>query len=944
MPPAPHTPQPWSQVKALFDALAELSPQEREVRLASADVNDATRDEVRSLLAHHPDAEAVISNFLNQPAAAHVLTASAQPTEDLPQDSQGQRFGSWQIVGPLGSGGMGEVFEARRADGTFEGRAAVKLLKRGMDSEAVLKRFASERQALARLSHPNIARLLDAGASDDGLPYFVMEFVSGLPIDQALNGLTLEDKLNLFLQLADAVAHAHRNLLVHRDLKPGNVLVTPEGEVKLLDFGIAKALDPLEGIDPQESNTTVGGVRPYTPNYASPEQVRGEPVSTATDIYSLGVLLYQLLTGVRPTGRAATTPMEAARSVLEEQPTRPSALSADLNADPMWQRTRKRLQGDLDNILLKALEKSVERRYASVDALAADVRNYLAGRPVDARASSVAYGFRRFVGRNRWAVLAATLGSVGLGTGLAATLLQGKVAAALGVLGLTGGLGLALLRGRQAAVSRDEAQRQLGEIKRITTDIVFNFGDALTRLPGGMKAQEALLQKTLASLDTALRAAPKDPDLIALVASALGRIAEIQGSARQASAKRAAEAALTVTRAVALADSIWSERRWDWRFASWHIRTLTVQAQLLRHQRQPAEGLAVLMRAAQRCSEALLEKLSAEGRAHVIAERGAVHIFSAQMNAHATEPNLFRPDRALAHYVLAEADYRQLLNDTDLLQQLDRDLTPGDVRARDAFSHQLAAVLSGQAVSHGKLDNVPQMLQAAQKALAAREENLKREPKNLAWRDGLIADTNVLAMAQLRSNDAPAALAAVRISWQTAEVLAAEEGPESKWAQLKPSLAPQYAKALAGVGQHREALVVYEIALSASMALQAGSTVSNELHRQGQELRDATLQIWRAKSLRVCGESLAAQSVLDAAMSVLSHSDWPAELQRDSDLGMAFCLLAAAQCQEELSVAYRGQAREALARAASKQALGDDHRAWLEAAQPTDAEKRVAPR
>ena len=939
MPPLPSTRQPWIQVKALFEALADLSPQERELRLASADVSDAMRHEVRSLLAHHPDEEVVISNFLNQPAAAHVLTASAQPTEGMPQDRQGQRFGAWQIVGALGSGGMGEVFEARRADGTFEGRAAVKLLKRGMDSVAVLKRFASERQALARLSHPNIARLLDAGASDDGLPYFVMEFVSGLPIDQAVNGLTLEDKLNLFLQLADAVAHAHRNLLVHRDLKPGNVLVTADGEVKLLDFGIAKALDPLEGIDPQESNTTVGGVRPYTPNYASPEQVRGEPVSTATDIYSLGVLLYQLLTGVRPTGRAATTPLEAARSVLEEQPTRPSSLSADLNADPMWQRTRRRLQGDLDNILLKALEKSVERRYASVDALAADVRNYLAGRPVNARASSVAYVFQRFVGRNRWAVLAATLGSVGLGTGLAATLLQGKVAAALGVLGLTGGLGLALLRGRQAAVSRDEAQRQLGEIKRITTDIVFNFGDALTRLPGGMKAQEALLQKTLASLDTALRAAPKDPDLIALVASALGRIAELQGSARQASAKRAAEAALTTTRALALADSVWSERRWDWRFASWHIRTLTVQAQLLRHQRQPEAGLAVLMRAAQRCSEALREKLSAEGRAHIVAERGAVQIFSAQMNAHATEPNLFRPDRALAHYVLAEADYRLLLNDAELLQQLDRDLTPGDVCARDAFTHQLAAVLSGQAVAHGKLDNVPQMLRVAKDALAAREENLKREPKNLAWRDGLIADTNVLAMAHLRGNDATAALAAMQISWQMADVLASEEGPESKWAQLKPSLAPQYARALAAVGQHRDALSVYEIALSNSLATPASSAVSNELHRQGQELRDATLQIWRAKSLRVCGESLAAQAVLDVAMSVLSRSDWRAELQREADLGLAFCLLTVAQGQEKLSIGYRRQAREALARAASKQALGDDHRAWLEAAQPTDAEK-----
>ena len=232
---------------------------------------------------------------------------------------------------------MGKVFEARRADGQYDGRAAVKLLKRGMDSAAVLQRFALERQTLARLSHPHIARLLDAGASDDGLPYFVLEYVHGPPIDQAVRGLALERRLHLFLQLTDAVSHAHRNLLVHRDLKPGNVLVDSDGNVKLLDFGIAKALDPLEG-HPGEgsSDTTVAGQCPYTPHYASPEQVRGEPVSTATDIYSLGVLLYQMLTGTRPTGRHATTPAETARSVLEDPPTRPSRLSASQAVDPQW--------------------------------------------------------------------------------------------------------------------------------------------------------------------------------------------------------------------------------------------------------------------------------------------------------------------------------------------------------------------------------------------------------------------------------------------------------------------------------------------------------------------------------------------------------------------------------------------------------------------------------
>jgi len=934
---SPSGPETWSQVKALFEAVADLSPAEREARLALADVDDATRREVRSLLAHHPAAEAAFHGFLSDPAAAQVLNPALNDAPWLstgaPQDRQGARFGAWQIVRAVGSGGMGDVFEARRADGTFEGRAAIKLLKRGMDSVAVLGRFASERQALARLSHPSIARLLDAGASDDGLPYFVMEFVAGVPLDEAVRGLTIEARLGLFLQLTDAVAHAHRNLLVHRDLKPGNVLVTAEGEVKLLDFGIAKALDPLDGGDASDSNTTLGGVRPYTPNYASPEQVRGEPVSTATDIYSLGVLLYQILTGVRPTGRTATTPLEAARSVLEEQPTRPSSLNADqipgLAADPQWLRTRKRLQGDLDNILLKALEKPVERRYASVDALATDIRNFLADRPVDARPASVAYVLRKFVGRNRWAVLAGFLGSVGLTTGLAATLLQGKAAAALGVLGLTGGLGVALVRGRQAAVARDEAQRQLGEIKRITTDLVFTFGDALTRLPGGMKAQEALLQQTLASLDTALRASPKDPDLIALVASALGRIAELQGSARQASEQRADEAVATVKRALALADSIWPARAWDWRFASWHVRTLTVQAQLQRRQGRPGEGLLALERAAFRCSQALQEKLSPEGRAHLIAERGAAHIFAAQMNAHPTEPNLFRPALALDQLVLAEADYRTLLSDAALLQQLDRDLTPGDVSARDALTHQLAVVQSGQAMAHHQLDQVTQMLQTAKTALETRKDNLKREPDNLAWRDGLIADSNVLAMAQLRSADPAAAMESILLSWQTAEKLAQEEGPQSKWAQLKPTLAPQYAQALVGLGRHEEALAIFDIAVL-PLALRFDNTALTEtLSDQSQELRLIKLRVARSQSLLALNRGDAAQAQLDAALLDLRRETWREELQRDVDLALAQCLAVMAPLNAEHAAAFRSEAEQALRRAELKQPLGEDHELLL---------------
>jgi len=461
----------WAQIKALFDAAVDLGPAEREPLIATAALNAGALAELRSLLAHHD--EVTQGQVFMAASAAQALTAEAA--------RPGQRLGAWEIVRGIGAGGMGEVFEVRRADGQYDGRAAVKLLKRGMDSAAVLQRFAQERQALARLAHPHIARLLDAGASDEGLPYFVLEFVDGQPIDRAVKTLSLRARLQMFLQLADAVAHAHRNLLVHRDLKPGNVLVDSEGQVKLLDFGIAKALDPLEGND---GNVTSGGHRPYTPNYASPEQVRGEPVTTATDIYSLGVLLYQMLTGTRPTGRDATSPTEAARSVLEDAPTRPSRLSVREAVDPQWINTRKTLEGDLDNILLKALEKAPERRYASVDALAADVLAFLHGRPVSARRASAAYVAGKFVRRHR----------------------AGSAMAALALCAVLGS-------GAYAAYQAQRAQARFDDLRQLAHAVLFEYHDLVEPLVGATPVRKRLVTDALTYLDRLSQHAPADRTL-----------------------------------------------------------------------------------------------------------------------------------------------------------------------------------------------------------------------------------------------------------------------------------------------------------------------------------------------------------------------------------------------------------------------------------------------
>ncbi|MFG6416014.1 protein kinase [Roseateles sp. DC23W] len=592
----------WARLKAVFDAALDAPPGEREVLLAAAGLSADDAAELRSLLAHHDEATGE-QGFLARPVSL------APPEPAAPAAQVGQRLGNWTLVRPLGAGGMGEVFEARRADGQYQGRAAVKLLKRGMDSTAVLGRFVLERQALARLNHPGIARLLDAGASAEGLPYFVMEYVDGRPIDQAAQDLALEPRLELFLQLADAVAHAHRNLLVHRDLKPGNVLVDGSGQVKLLDFGIAKALDPLEGMEGLEGDTTLGGQRPYTPHHASPEQVRGEPVSTATDIYSLGVLLYQMLTGTRPTGRRASTVAEAARSVLEDAPTRPSRLSPSEAVDPQWLRHRKRLEGDLDNILLKALEKQPALRYASVDALRADVQAHLSGHPVSARAASVGYVTAKWLGRHRAAAAAATLGGMGLVTGLVATWLNGRVALALGVGGMAAGLLLALVQARRAQLARDEvarardaATRHLTELRRLAHSMVFEVNDALER--GLIEGRRQLVHTAELSLERQAAFGPMDDAERISLGWALARLARLEGHENTNNVGNPRGALAHYDRALQVLEPLAPRQQQS---ADWHAAmaaALEGRYALMRQLRQADAAFAALQRAVGHASRA----------------------------------------------------------------------------------------------------------------------------------------------------------------------------------------------------------------------------------------------------------------------------------------------------------------------------------------------------
>ncbi len=868
-PPNPN----WPELKAVFEAVVELPAAAREPLIAATALDAASLAELRSLLAHHDDATGG-RVFMAEPAAAQLADEGAARV--------GQRLGDWEIVRPIGAGGMGEVFEARRADGQFDGRAAVKLLKRGMDSAAVLQRFAQERQALARLSHPHIARLLDAGASEDGLPYFVLEYIDGLPIDAAVRGLALEARLQLFLQLADAVAHAHRNLLVHRDLKPGNVLVDGDGQVKLLDFGIAKALDPLEFHD---GNTTVGGVRPYTPNYASPEQVRGEPVSTATDIYSLGVLLYQMLTGTRPTGRNATTPAEAARSVLEDEPTKPSRLSAAEAVDPQWLQTRKRLAGDLDNILLKALEKAPERRYASVDALRTDVQAYLSGYPVSARPASRGYLLGKFVARNRVAV----------------------AASAAAVAALVGGLGVSTWQAEQARLARDEARRQLAGVKDIATELVFRYGDAIQQMPGGAQTQEAMLKQTVASLDVTLQRAPQDIELNALVASALGRLAQIQGNPTFAGPERAAEARATVQRALALADKAWLAKRGDARFANQHLITLLTQANMLRNAGEPAQGVAVLDTAAGRAAQALAEPQNDADRASLLELRANVLTNLAHFNDHAGRPSLGRPQEALRYYGEAEREFHALYDNPALLAAMNRATDPGSPAAEEWANHNIANVHVGRALVYQRLDDFDAMRREVDAALLRRQDNLRRNPNSAIWRQGLMFDSNYLALALLRLGEDAPALAAAQRSWDIVAQRIREEPANALWPTTRANFAPQFARALAANGRHAQALPVYAVALERAALLQ------REGDTPAARQRLAWVRVQAARSQLAVGDRAAALALLRPALEAV------APLVDDRALGRE-ALLAQAEGQALLGPAGGGDAAVAGAAAAASYA------------------------
>jgi eukaryotic-like serine/threonine-protein kinase len=507
--PSSFTPEDWSRVEAILDEVLELPPAERAGALDRACGGDA---ELRARLDALIAADAGASEFLAAPAmeyAAGLVQAAAAQEPAVDAEHPGDLIGPYRLIREIGHGGMGRVFLADRADGQFEQQVALKLVRFGRTGGEILQRFLRERQILARLQHPNIARLLDGGVTVDGRPYFAMEYVSGKPITAYCDARTLDirSRLSLFTAVCDAVQYAHQNLVVHRDLKPSNTLVTPEGQVKLLDFGIAKVLHEAEDDDGVEATLTRLGSGPMTPEYAAPEQIRGEPVTTATDVYALGAVAYELLTGRGPHRLSKLTAAEVERAV-ERDIERPSSVvtrgkqTPDGDVTPQSiarargsdvRRLRRELNGDLDTIVMRALQKDPSRRYASAGAFVDDIRRYQIGRPIAARRDSVRYRAGKFVRRHALGVTATALVLASLVAGLIGTAWQARVAS------------------REAAKAR-EVSRFLSSLFEVADPARTNAADITAR---------ELLDRGASRLETELA---HQPDLQADMLLLLGRI------------------------------------------------------------------------------------------------------------------------------------------------------------------------------------------------------------------------------------------------------------------------------------------------------------------------------------------------------------------------------------------------------------------------------------
>lgn len=510
----------WQQIKDIFALAEELPREKREVFLRENCTDPQIYDEVKSLLDASDETQKFIENDSFSPAKIFPALKNYDST----------KFGHYTVLREIGRGGMGAVFLAERNDGEFEQKVALKIIRQSFGGGEIERYFRRERQILATLNHPFIARLLDGGVSDAGELFLAMEYVEGeelLAFCKRKN-LEIDARLHLFLKICRAVSYAHQNLVVHRDLKPSNILINKDGEPKLLDFGLAKDLgfgtsdfglseNKPENIESEipnaESQIEITQLRAFTPAYASPEQITGKNVTTASDVYSLGVIFYELLSGAKPFDFEGKNLEEIIKTITDREPIAPSSiqklnLKTQTPHNPKSQIPNPKLNSDLDSIALKALQKEAEKRYKSVEEFANDIERHLNGLPISARPATVAYRAKKFFRRNIIAVSATIFVIFAL------------------ILGLT----IALWQANVARTERDRAEKRFNDVRKLSNSLLFEITPKIERLQGSTEAREILVKRALEYLDSLAQESQNDFQLQSELASAYEKIGELQGN------------------------------------------------------------------------------------------------------------------------------------------------------------------------------------------------------------------------------------------------------------------------------------------------------------------------------------------------------------------------------------------------------------------------------
>ena len=745
-------------------------------------------------------------------------TAGVDPMPDF--------IGPYKIVEEVGRGGVGVVYLAVKEAAGVRTRVAIKVLKRGMDTDDLLRRFELERQLLAALDHPNIARLLDAGATEDGRPYFVMEHIKGRPLDRYCDEhqLSIRDRLALFRKVCEAVQFAHQNLVVHRDIKPGNILVTEKGEPKLVDFGIAKLLNP--NFSPVEYEPTAAYVRLMTPEYASPEQVRGDQISTSSDIYSLGVVLFELLTGKRPYRLPSRVLEEVRRIICEEEPDRPStavtrveALAPGQTRSPLsgplstvgagsrtttqgaptdasrrrdTERLARRLSGDLDNIVLKALRKEPNRRYPSAEQLAADIQRHLDGFPVTARPDTVGYRARKFVQRHRASVTAASL--------VAAALV-------LGMIGTTYYANQASRALHRETVQRENADRLAGDLREVLSTLASEVDTAI-QTRGATEARQLLFGESRKRLQDLEQDYPQNAGLQFDLSVVRERLGDALGGVRSGSAADRDAALEEYQAALRTREALLSENPDDQKLIASTANALIKVGDMLREKGvtegslahyQRAEGMIFAIPASERTDETSRRLLAASLSAgQTLAVNGKVA--SAQTSYQAA---------------LVAADEALLSNPTDEAMRRDRTVA--------------LIALGDLARTSGDLSESARRLETAlreRRALAAESPEGTRQQRDVA--SALFS----LATTQLAADDPRAAIASLTEANDIADRLLREDPGDARARRDAALYRGKLAEVAFATGNADEAVRLQRITVDESVQLAAESPESASLQRQ----------------------------------------------------------------------------------------------------------------